>query len=161
MYLTHLQSFSSKSNYHVVPQYTKRWQEQSRETCIKSTLKWPANYAWLSKYVTYVDCWQCVKTALLTLVAQVKHVVTTLEITSIRPLVSWITLSTLVKVAALPTVGFFTVNCSCCTYVGTRSRFSSNSFLWIPPGTYKGTQVKLFRLYSQCHQSATNDKLKF
>ena len=46
----------------------------------------------------------------LTLVAQTKHVVTTLDITSMRFLVSWITLSTFVNVAALPTVGFFTVN---------------------------------------------------
>ena len=61
----------------------------NRETCMQSlTLKWPATYAWLSNYVTYVDHCQCIKIALLTLVAQVKHVVTTLEITSIRPLVS-------------------------------------------------------------------------
>ena len=71
----------------------------------------------------------------LTFVAQTKHVVTTFEITFIKFLVSCITLSTFVKVAAFPTVGFFTVNWSCWTYVGTRSKFSKSSFLCGPPGT--------------------------
>lgn len=145
MYLIHLQSLYFTPNYYVLLKYTESWQQQSRKPCVcKSTLTRTADHARSSNYSTCISCWQCIKIALLTLVAQVKHVVTTLEITSIRPLVSWITLSTLVKVAALPTVGFLTVNCSCCTYVGTRSRFSSNSFLWIPPGTYKWTQVKAF-----------------
>lgn len=49
----------------------------------------------------------------LTFVAQTKHVVTTFEITFMRFFVSCMTLSTFVNVAAFPTVGFFTVNCSC------------------------------------------------
>lgn len=76
----------------------------------------------------------------LTLVAQTKQVVTTLEITPIRFLVSTITLSTLLKVAALPTVGFLTQNWSCCTYVGTWSRCSSSSFLCEPMGTCQHQQ---------------------
>lgn len=48
----------------------------------------------------------------LTLVAHSKQVVTTLEIAFIRFLVSCITLSTFVKVAALPTVWSLTVNCN-------------------------------------------------
>lgn len=77
---------------------------------------------------------------ILTLVAQTKQVVTTLEMTPMRFLVSWITLSTLEKVAALPTVGFLTLNCSCCTYVGTWSRCSRSSFLWDPMGTCQHRQ---------------------
>src|SRR5699024_3187551 len=50
-----------------------------------------------------------------TLLAQLRQAVTTRVITDIRFLVSWITLSTLVKVAVLPTVTFFTANCNCCT----------------------------------------------
>lgn len=60
--------------------------------------------------------------------------------TPMRFLVSWITLSTLEKVAALPTVGFLTLNCSCCTYVGTWSRCSRSSFLWDPMGTCQHRQ---------------------
>lgn len=81
--------------------------------------------------------------AYLTFVAQTKHVVTTFEITFIKFFVSCITLSTLVKVAAFPTVGFFTVNWSCCTYVGTRSRFSKSSFLCGPPGTCTHAQHRI------------------
>lgn len=72
---------------------------------------------------------------IITFVAQTKHVVTTFDITFMRFFVSCITLSTFVNVAALPTVGFLTVNWSCWTYVGTRSRFSRSSFLCGPPGT--------------------------
>lgn len=45
--------------------------------------------------------------------AHSKQVVTTVEIMLIKFFVSCITESTLVKVAALPTVGFLTLNCSC------------------------------------------------
>jgi hypothetical protein len=71
----------------------------------------------------------------VTLFAQSKQVVTTLLMTFMRCLVSWMTLSTLLKVAARPTVGSFTVNCSCCTYVGTLSRCSRSSFFVVPAGT--------------------------
>lgn len=74
---------------------------------------------------------------MVTLFAQSKHVVTTLLMTFMRCLVSWMTLSTLLKVAARPTVGSLTVNCSCCTYVGTLSRCSNNSFFVVPAGTWK------------------------
>lgn len=73
----------------------------------------------------------------LTLVAHSKQVVTTLEITFIRFFVSCITLSTLVNVAAFPTVWSLTVNCNLCTKVGTLSRCSRSSFLFDPPGTLK------------------------
>lgn len=70
------------------------------------------------------------------MVAHSKHTVTTLEITFIRFFVSCMTLSTLVKVAAFPTVWSLTVNCSLCTNVGTLSRFSRSSFFCAPPGTW-------------------------
>lgn len=74
---------------------------------------------------------------ILTLFAHSKHVVTTLLMTFIRFFVSCITWSTLTKVAAFPTVGSFTVNCSVCTYVGTLSKWSSSSFFCCPAGTCK------------------------
>ncbi len=85
---------------------------------------------------------------LLTSVAQTKHVVTTLEITFINVFVSLMTLSTLVNVAAFPTVGFLTVNCNCCTCVGTWSSCSINSFLWEPAGTCWYEKAKYKKL---CH----------
>lgn len=71
----------------------------------------------------------------LTLVAQTKQVVTTFDITFINVLVSLMTLSTFENVADFPTVGIFTVNCNCCTYVGTWSNCSKSSFLFAPMGT--------------------------
>lgn len=72
----------------------------------------------------------------LTLFAHSKHVFTTLLMTFIRFFVSWITWSTLTKVAALPTVGSFTENCSVCTSGGTLSTCSDSSFFGCPTGTY-------------------------
>jgi hypothetical protein len=49
----------------------------------------------------------------ITLLAHSKQVLTTFETQFMQFLVSWMTASTLVNVAAFPTVGFFTVNCNC------------------------------------------------
>ena len=72
----------------------------------------------------------------LTLVAQMKQVVTTLATAFMRFLVSWMTLSTLLKVAALPTVGDLMVKFSCWQYTGNLSRLESRSFFGEPGGTW-------------------------
>jgi len=71
----------------------------------------------------------------LTLLAVSKQIPTTVVMTSMRLLVSLMTESTLVKVAAFPTVGFLTLNWSCWTRVGTSSTFSRRDFFSRPVGT--------------------------
>uniref|UniRef100_A0A2M4D7G9 Putative secreted protein n=1 Tax=Anopheles darlingi TaxID=43151 RepID=A0A2M4D7G9_ANODA len=66
-----------------------------------------------------------------------------------RFFVSCMTWSTLTKVAALPTVGSLTVNCSVCTYVGTLSRCSSSSFFGGPAGTwYENWRTTLYSRFA-------------
>ena len=66
-----------------------------------------------------------------------KQVVTTLATAFMRFLVSWMTLSTLLKVAAFPTVGDLMVKFSCWQYTGSLSRFPRRSFIGPPGGTCK------------------------
>lgn len=86
---------------------------------------------------------------LLTLLAQSKQVVTTLLMTFIKFFVSRMTWSTFTNVAAFPTVGSFTVNCSVCTNVGTTSNWSSSSFFESPAGTwYEKMRTTLYKRFA-------------